>query len=268
MELTTIIGLVTGVVCVVVGIMLQGIFSDYIDIPSLFIVLGGTLAATILNYPLSSLKKLGKVISITFKKVDFDLHKTIKDIIDLANLARKEGLFALDNKANEIEEPFFKKGLLLVVDGTDPELIRNILETDLTLMEDRHKECSAMLFSMSAYAPAFGMIGTLIGLIGMLKNLNDASTLGAGMSTALITTLYGCILANLLCTPMAGKLNAYTEKETQYKELVIEGLLSIQAGENPRLIEEKLLSFMIKNDNVKDSKGGSSDKESESNAKG
>ena len=264
MEVTTLIGLASGVICVVVGIMLQGVFSDYIDIPSLFIVLGGTLAATILNYPLSSLKNLGKVISITFKKVEFDLQKTIKDIIELANLARKEGLFALDNKANEIEEPFFKKGLLLVVDGTDPELIRNILETDLTLMEERHKESSSMLFSMSSYAPAFGMIGTLIGLIGMLKNLNDSSTLGAGMSTALITTLYGCILANVLCTPMAGKLNAFTEKETQYKELVIEGLLSIQAGENPRLIEEKLLSFLRKEDDKK----GSSDKESESNEKG
>ena len=264
MELTTIVGLLAGVICVVSGIMLQGAFSDYIDMPSVFIVVGGTLAATILNYPLSSLKRLGKIISITFKKVDFDLQKTIRDIIDLANLARKEGLFALDNKANEIEEPFFKKGLLLVVDGTDPELIRNILETDLTLMEERHKESASMLLSMSSYAPAFGMIGTLIGLIGMLKNLNDASTLGAGMSTALVTTLYGCILANLLCTPMAGKLNAYTEKETQYKELVIEGLLSIQAGENPRLIEEKLLSFLTKAENAKD---GASNKESGNNEK-
>ncbi len=248
MEITTILGLCITLACLIVGIVQQGSPSAFIDVSSIFITVGGTIGATIASYPLKDLKNMMKVIPIAFKKCDYDLYSTIYKIIDLANIARKDGLLALDNRARDIEDPFLKKGVMLVVDGTDPELIRNIMETEIVFKEDRHSMGSNIMFSASSFAPAFGMIGTLVGLIGMLKNLEDSSMLGTGMATALVTTLYGSILANMVCTPLATKLKNIAEQETKYNELILEGLLSIQAGENPRLIEEKLLSFISKSE--------------------
>jgi len=257
MELTTVIGVVSGFVLMIAGIMLQGNILDYWDAASLVIVLGGAIAATVASYPGKDLKSILKIMKTAFTKHEYDLNGTISQIIELANIARRDGLLALDNKANEIDDPYMKKGIMLVVDGTDPELIRNIMETELTFIEERHGVGQSMMKSMSAFSPAFGMAGTLIGLISMLKNLNDSSTLGQGMATALITTFYGVIFANLMFTPMASKLERTTEKEIRYNELILEGLLSIQAGENPRLIEEKLVSFIAKNE-----KEASSDEDS------
>lgn len=248
MELTTILGIAFGFVIIVAGIMLQGSIMDYWDAASLVIVLGGTLLATVASYSAKDLKSLPKLFKTAFTKHEYDMNGTITQIIELANIARRDGLLALDNKASEIEDPYMKKGIMLVVDGTDPELIRNIMETELTFIEERHGVGQSMMKSMSAFAPAFGMAGTLIGLISMLKNLNDASTLGQGMSTALITTFYGVLFANLCFTPIASKLQSITEREIRYNELILEGLLAIQAGENPRLIEEKLVSFIAKNE--------------------
>lgn len=257
MEITTIVGILITVACLVGGIIQQGSPQSFIDIASILITVGGTIGATIASYSLKDLKKMIKVIPIAFKKTEYDLYSTIYKIIDLANIARKDGLLALDNKSREIEDPFLKKGIMLVVDGTDPELIRNIMETEIVFKEDRHNMGSNILFSASSFAPAFGMIGTLIGLIGMLRSLNDADNLGVGMATALVTTLYGSVLANMVCTPLATKLKNMAEEETKYNELILEGLLSIQAGENPRLIEEKLLSFIARSEQAeaKDSAG-------------
>ncbi|MCX7715729.1 MAG: MotA/TolQ/ExbB proton channel family protein, partial [Clostridia bacterium] len=190
MELTTLLGIVLAFTFIVTGIGFKEIKS-FIDVSSMLIVFGGIAAATIVNYSWKDLKTIFKVMGMAFKKVDYDLNSTIYKIIELANIARKDGLLALDNKSKEIEDPFLKKGIMLVVDGTDPELIRNIMETEIVFIEERHSVGSNMLLSMSSYAPAFGMIGTLIGLINMLKNLNDSSTLGAGMAVALVTTFYG-----------------------------------------------------------------------------
>lgn len=248
MELTTILGVISGFALIVWGIMIQGNILDYWDAASIVIVLGGAIAAMIASYPAKDLKTVFKVMKTAFSKREYDLNGTIAQIIELANVARRDGLLALDNKANEIDDPYMKKGIMLVVDGTDPELIRNIMETELTFIEERHGVGQSMMKNLSASSPAFGMAGTLIGLISMLKNLNDSSTLGQGMATALITTFYGVLFANLMFSPMASKLERATEKEIRYNELILEGLLSIQAGENPRLIEEKLVSFIAKNE--------------------
>ena len=248
MALTTILGILFGFILMIAGIMLQGSIMDYWDVASLVIVLGGTLTATIASYSAKDLKMLPKIFKTAFTNHEHDMNGVIDQIIELANIARRDGLLALDNKANEIDDPYMKKGIMLVVDGTDPELIRNIMETELTFIEERHGVGQSMMKSMSAFSPAFGMAGTLIGLISMLKNLNDSSTLGQGMATALITTFYGVLFANLCFTPIANKLEGITEREIRYNELILEGLLAIQAGENPRLIEEKLVSFLAKNE--------------------
>lgn len=248
MEISTIAGLTIAVICLVVGIVQQGSATAFIDASSIFITVFGTIGATVASYSLKDLKQLPKILPIAFRKCEFDLYSTIYRIIDLANIARKDGLLALDNRSKDIDDPFLKKGIMLVVDGTDPELIRNIMETEIMFKEDRHSTGSNMMYSASSFAPAFGMIGTLVGLIGMLRNLEDSSSLGVGMSTALVTTLYGSMLANMICTPIANKLKANAELETKYNELILEGILSIQAGENPRLIEEKLLSFISRSE--------------------
>ena len=168
----------------------------------------------------------------------------ITNIINLSNVARKEGLLALEEAASDIEDEFLKKGIMLIVDGTDPELVRGILETDLTCTEDRHKQVFAFWEKWAELGPAWGMIGTLIGLVNMLKNLEDASTIGPNMAVALLTTLYGSLIANWLCNPTATKLKLNNANEMVIKQIVVEGLLSIQAGENPHVIEEKLKTFI------------------------
>ena len=168
----------------------------------------------------------------------------IHQIIDLSNIARKEGLLALEESANSLEDDFMKKGILLIVDGTDPELVRNILETELVNIDARHKKLIGFWKQVGAMGPAWGMIGTLIGLINMLKNLSDPDTIGPNMSVALVTTLYGSMLANWISSPVATKLSTNNDIEIMMKEVMVEGLLSIQAGENPRVIEEKLKSFL------------------------
>jgi len=168
----------------------------------------------------------------------------IRKIIELSNVARKEGLLSLEEASAELEDPFLKKGVLLIVDGTDPELVRAIMETELTSVDSRHRKKIAFWDDLGAIVPAWGMIGTLIGLINMLQQMNDPSSIGPSMAVALITTLYGSMLANWICFPIAAKLKSKNEEEMVIKEIMIEGLLSIQAGENPRVIEEKLKSFL------------------------
>ena len=185
-----------------------------------------------------------KSAALPFKNKVMDPSVTIKSVIDLSNVGRKEGLLALEEAANSIEDEFMKKGIMLVVDGTDPELVRAILETDLTCLEDRHKRTIGFWEKWAEMGPAWGMIGTLIGLVNMLKNLTDSSSIGPNMAVALLTTLYGSLIANWICTPFANKMKTNNELEVVIRQITIEGLLSIQAGENPRVIEEKLKSFL------------------------
>ena len=244
MELTTSIGLGFGLICIVISIMLDGDVMSFVDLASIFVVFGGTIASTMVSFHGKVLKSIKDVYKTAFKKNNSDLNKDIELIINIANIARKDGLLALENSIDDFNNPFLKKGIMLVVDGADPELIKSIMEAEIYFLQERHAQGQAMIDSMAQYAPAYGMIGTLIGLINMLKKLNDPESLGPSMAVALVTTFYGVVMANLIFTPISKKLKAITAAEAQEKELLLEGLLSVQNGENPRIIREKLYSFL------------------------
>lgn len=253
MNIASIIGLISGFLLMIFGMVFDmstfsvnmGKINNFIDIPSVLITFGGSFTTLMTMEP--SLKtfvnKLASFRLILKTPVNNDVD-TIKNIIALSNTARKEGLLALEETASAIEDDFLKKGILLIVDGTDPELVRSILETELGCIEGRHNDTIGFWDKLSAMGPAWGMIGTLIGLVNMLKDLSDPSTIGPNMAVALITTFYGSLLANWVCIPVVNKLKAINATEIMMKEVVVEGLLSIQAGENPRVIEEKLKSFL------------------------
>ncbi|CCQ97495.1 Uncharacterized 29.3 kDa protein in ccpA 3'region [[Clostridium] ultunense Esp] len=244
MDISTVLGLLLGVVFIIGGILTSGQIDSYVHIPSIIIVLGGTIASTLASFPLKNFLNTSKVIKKAFVYKEILPDEVIGEIINLANIARKEGLLALEEYAEELQDDFLQKGIMLIVDGTDPELVRNILETELIFLEERHMDGQSIFETMGTYAPAFGMIGTLIGLINMLKHLDDPSMIGPNMSVALVTTFYGSILANVVFLPLARKLKIRSKSEVLVKELIVEGLLSIQAGENPRIIEEKLKTFI------------------------
>ena len=232
---------------VVFGIITSGGVSamgNFIDPPSIVITIGGSLSSLLSSYTMPEVINNLKGLGVAFKDPKMDHGAVIRQIIDLSNVARKEGWLALEEVAGNLDDEFMKKGILLIVDGTEPELVRGILETELVNMDDRHKSMAGFYDTWATLGPAWGMIGTLVGLVNMLKKLDDFNTIGPNMATALLTTLYGSLIANWFCTPLANKMKNINSKEYQMKEIVIEGLLSIQAGENPRVIEEKLKSFL------------------------
>lgn len=244
MDLATIIGFLFGTAFVIWGISLSGSLLNFYEFSSIVIVLGGTIASTLISYPLKKVIGTMKVVKHAFAINTFNPSFVINQLIELSNLARREGLLALEEAGEKVEDEFLKKGIMLIVDGTDPELVRNILETELVFLEERHRDGQRLFETMGSFSPAFGMIGTLIGLINMLKYLDNPSSVGPNMSVALITTFYGAVLANLVFLPIANKLKGRSSEEILVKELMVEGLLSIQAGENPRIIEEKLKTFL------------------------
>lgn len=251
MDLASILGLVLCFVLMVFGILwgndISAIFR-FLDAASALITFGGSFMCILASYPLKGFLDGLKSFSLIFKTSTMNVPEIIQKIIELSNVARKEGLLSLEEAASDIEDQFLKKGILLIVDGTDPELVRAIMETELVSVEDRHKEKIGFWENLGAMGPAWGMIGTLIGLINMLQDMNDPSSIGPSMAVALITTLYGSILANWICNPVVTKLKGKNAEEMMMKEIEIEGLLSIQAGENPRVIEEKLKSFLAPKD--------------------
>ncbi len=248
MDLASIIGLISCLGIVVFGIVYgqdASVIINFIDPASIFITLGGSFMSVLMMAPsfkgfISNLSSFSLILKIQQTNEE----ETIRSIIGLSNVARKEGLLALEEAANSIEDDFLKKGVLLIVDGTDPELVRSILETELSCVEERHSKIVGFWEALAAMGPAWGMIGTLIGLINMLQEMDDPGAIGPNMAVALLTTLYGSMLANWICIPIATKLKAKNTEEIMIKELMVEGLLSIQAGENPRVIEEKLKSFL------------------------
>lgn len=248
MDIATLVGLLLGVVMVLFGIISSGGVSalgNFIDVPSVIITIGGSLSSVLACNKMPDFINGLKGITLSIKEPSVgDAGSTIANIINLANISRKEGILALEEAARGIEDDFLKKGINLVVDGTDPELVRGILETELSCIEARHKTVIGMWEKWGEMGPAWGMIGTLVGLVNMLQNLTDSSTIGPNMAVALLTTLYGSLIANWLTGPTATKLKVDNDLEVVMKEITVEGLLSIQAGENPRIIEEKLKSFL------------------------
>ncbi|MDE7322007.1 MAG: motility protein A [Lachnospiraceae bacterium] len=259
MDIASLLGLVVCFILVLFGIIssdgIKGIWY-FLDPASALITFGGSFFATMASVSMPNFVGGIKSMALMFKPVNVNIPEMITKIIELSNVARKEGLLSLEEAAGNLEDEFMKKGIMLIVDGTDPELVRGILETELNSIDGRHKLRSGFWDTLGAMGPAWGMIGTLVGLVCMLQNMSDPTSIGPKMGVALITTFYGSMLANWICTPASNKLQANNAVEMQSKEIMIEGLLSIQAGENPRVIEEKLKSFLSPKERPSQEEGG------------
>jgi len=243
LDLATIVGMAAGLLIIAYAIISGGSLADFISIPSVLVTVGGTLAATVISYPLPKLRAMTKLARTLLKPAASDAGELIDTLTGFAAVARREGVLALEGVEQAPADPFLHKALHLAVDGTDADLIRRVLEMDLLFMEERHKSAAGLFEAMASYAPAFGMVGSLIGLIQLMKRL-DGGAIGPAMALALLSTFYGVLLANLLCLPIAAKLRVRSAEEILRKEMVIEGILAIVAGEGPMIVEERLKSFL------------------------
>ncbi|HHV62669.1 MAG TPA: motility protein A [Firmicutes bacterium] len=244
MDLASVIGLTLGVILILSAIAMGGSVNIFFDIPSVLITMGGTFAGILINYSLSDIFGLIKVVKNAFINKLPEPLEVIEQMVELSEIARKEGFLALESVDLRIKDKFLAQGVQFIVDHYEPENVREMLETDIAFLQKRHALGQRILATMASLAPAFGMIGTLIGLIQMLKNLDSPDKIGPGMAVALLTSLYGALWANLICNPLAGKLEMRSEQEVFVKLLMVEGLLAIQDGESPRLIREKLYRFL------------------------
>ena len=246
MGLANIIGLVLGWFLILGAIALGGIekLMTFWDLPSVFIVLGGTIASMLVAYPLAPILGLHKYVIVSFTAKDRSPLKVIEQIVALSESARREGLLSLENHLEEIDDnPLLATGIRMAVDGMSPEVVEGVMNINIDAVNSRHMYGKNVLGKMGQYAPAFGMIGTLIGLVLMLADL-DPETIGAGMAVALLTTLYGAIASNLMFLPWADKLSLINDDEIQCMEITLKGVIAIQSGENPRVIKQKLLMYL------------------------
>lgn len=256
MNFTGILGFFLGVGLIIYGIIGNGdSISGFVEYASLAITLGGTAGALLMSFPFKVIKNVPHMLWMVIKPKKYDPKKYIEQMVEYAKIARSKSLLALEDSANECKDPFMKSSLMLIVDANDSDRVKVMLDDGIDFMCERHEENWAFFDRMAAVAPGFGMIGTLVGLINMLKHLSDnADGLGAGMSTALITTFYGCIVAHLIASPIANRLKTIHANELLCMQIVEEGALAIISGANPRYIEEKL-EFMLANaENVKEKK--------------
>ena len=246
MDISTIAGYTLGILLILWSMGHNGLagLKLFVHGPAAAVVFGGSLAAILVHFPLSDVKNLFKVLAKIFLHKEPPHGQHIEKIVELTVLARKEGLLALEPKIEETQDPFMKKGLQLIVDGMPAESLRDILEIEMEVEKGRHAIGKRMLEQMGAFAPAFGMVETLIGLVQMLSNLSDPSKIGAGMAGALVGTFYGAFAANMLFLPMAGKLDVRAKEEHRLRELMVEGLLAIQEGAKPQPTKEKLKSYL------------------------
>lgn len=224
--------------------MMGSPLSIFIDIPSVLIVFGGTIGCTLIHYPFKEIASALNVGKKTIFVQEMQINSLITQLMEYANKARKEGILALQGAMESVEDEFLKKAMQMAVDGQEPATLRDMLNTEIEYIQMRHEQGAAIFSTLAAYAPAMGMIGTLIGLVQMLQSLSDPSSIGPAMAVALITTFYGAIIANVVCLPMAGKLKGRSTSEVLVKTLVIEGMQSILSGENPRIMEQKLHAFI------------------------
>ena len=245
MDIATILGIFGGAAMIVMSVLTSGgTLGGIIDIPSVFMTIGGSYFAMFIAAPLKKALGMFKIMGKAFKVPDFGEKNIVINMQALSEKARREGILALEDGLDDLEDPFMKMGLRLVVDGTDGNIIRAIMENEMTQVENRHMEWIGLINAWAGFAPGFGMMGTVLGLIGMLNNLEDKSSLGPNMAVALITTLYGSMLANWILVPLGQKLMKHNGDEMRVKEMIIEGVLAIQAGENSRVIAQKLLTYL------------------------
>ena len=245
MNIGLIIGIAAGFVVLIFGILVAGgQILMFWDAPSVIITMGGSWCAMMVSYPFATLMAIPTYMRMAIFPVKYNPVELIVTLVQFSEKSRREGLLALEDDLDALDDPFLKKGLQLVVDGTDPELVRVILETDIEQMAERHGTNKKVFDDFAGLAPSFGMIGTLMGLILLLANLSDKSMVGPYLSVALITTLYGAVMAYLVLTPVATALDLLTGDEIVFKSVTVMGVLSIQAGDNPRILKEKLVAFI------------------------
>jgi len=244
MDIATLFGIFSAFALVITAIKSGGGMSAFINIPSFMIVAGGTLGATFINYPLKDVLRVGGILKNAVFQKKSASQTWIPVFVDFANTARKEGVLSLEGTVSKMKDPFLKKGIQMAVDGLEPQSIKEILETEIEFIRSRHRLGVDIFATMGAFSPAMGLIGTLIGLVQMLQSMEDASTIGPAMAIALITTFYGAIMANLIFLPISGKLRTRSQEELLVKELMVEGVMAVTKGDNPRIVEQKLHAFL------------------------
>jgi len=245
MDIATVVGVVLGSTLIVAAILISkgATIMGFVDAPSFLMVVGGSISAVLICFPLKAvLSVFGVLRNVLFHRQE-NIADLIEQIVSLAETARRDGLLALENRLEEISNPFIVLGIQMAVDGTRPEVIEGIMRTEMDAVATRHRNGKNLMDQVGRFAPAFGMIGTLVGLIIMLGNMSP-ETIGSGMAVALLTTLYGAVLANLYCLPMAEKLNYINQQELLLMEIIVRGIMGIQSGDNPRVIEQKLSTFI------------------------
>ena len=245
MDIATIIGLILGIGLVVGSIAIGGGgLGPFFNVPSLMITVGGSVSALLINFPLKTVLGVVGVVKKCFTMKLPSPMATIAQFKEFATIARRDGMLALEEQIDSVDDDFLVRGLELVVGGTSKDDLRQILETEIAYIEQRHQTGKKVVEAMAAAAPAFGMIGTLIGLVQMLRTLDDPSQIGVGMATALLTTFYGALIANLFCIPLAGKLENRSQEEVMIREIMLSGLISLVEGHPPRNVEERLVAFL------------------------
>ena len=257
MNLTYLIGTILAIVILIFGMAFRTVDNvltldfdqlvNFFDVSSILITIGCTFAVIVASFPAKMLKSMPRHFKIMLNTKKYDPVSYIDELVEPAQVARKNGLLALEERANQQEDPFFRQAIMLIVDATDPDKVRSILNNDIECMSARHDDVASMYEKGSSVAPAFGMVGTLVGLINMLKGMNlesGSNSIGGDMGTALITTLYGCVLAHMIFNPIASNLRSRDADEVLCKMIIVDGIVSIQAGENPKSLREKLLTFM------------------------
>ncbi len=242
MDLSTVIGLIMGGGLLIVATLSN--FSQFLDMRSILIVGGGAVGAVFISIPLGRMLKAVAILKNAFFTRSTAPAGIIDRLVRFGEIARRDGILALEGVVDDVQDRFLVKGIQMAVDGSDPEVIQEAMTTELEYLQNRHAEGKAIFDGIAKYAPAFGMIGTLIGLIGMLANLSNPDQIAPNMAVALITTLYGAIVANLLAIPIADKLAARSKEEVLLKEIIIQGVMSIQSGDNPKIVEQKLKIFL------------------------
>jgi chemotaxis protein MotA len=247
MDIASIIGLVGSQVLIVVSIMIGGDIRGFIDIPSIIIVIGGGITTLLSSMTMGEFFNFFRVgLKVVFPP-QVNLKQIMTQLVEFATVARRDGILALENHLDEKTNKFVATGIRMAVDGTDPELIEKLMLSDIESLQGRHKNGKVFFDLLAKYSPAFGMIGTLIGLVAMLANLSDPSAIGPGMAVALLTTMYGAIIANAVCLPIADKLAFYSRMEVQARMMIVQGVMAIQSGDNPRIVEQKLNVFLAPN---------------------
>jgi len=246
MDIASVVGLLVGASLLVIAIMIApgSSFGAFIDYPSGMVVIGGAISAALISFPLKRFLGTFSVIKNVFFNKQEEFDGVIQQLVSLAETARRDGLLALEGRLEEVTNPFMILGIQMTVDGTRPEVIEDVLRSEMDAVATRHKNGKSVVDQMGRFAPAFGMIGTLMGLIIMLGNMSDPSSIGSGMAVALITTLYGAIVSNLFFLPFAEKLGFINKHELLAMEIIVRGIKGIQAGDNPRVIEQTLSTFI------------------------